>query len=119
DVEVLYVPLYSYEETLAAFEDSGGAGSVLKAYERIAQYITGAPLSPAAPDLVDRDRVRAYGSGKIVTAEPPPVAPLKIRAAPSEIRIESPADPTDFRNLPEQELQERAVRVLQGERIPQ
>jgi hypothetical protein len=40
DVEVLYIPIYSYEETLAAFRQRGGAASVLGAYEKITDYLS-------------------------------------------------------------------------------
>ena len=45
DTEVLSVPIYSYEETLAPFRDSGGAGSVLEAYRLFTRHLTAIDVS--------------------------------------------------------------------------
>ena len=55
-VEVLAVPIYSYEEILAPFRDSGGAGSVLEAYRHITRYLTGITVESKALFLSEEQR---------------------------------------------------------------
>ncbi len=65
--EVLGVPIYSYEEVLAPFRDSGGAGSVLEAYRHITRYLTGIQidLGRLQPSDEERNRVLANFAGVV------------------------------------------------------
>ncbi|MEN3534059.1 FxSxx-COOH system tetratricopeptide repeat protein [Microbispora sp. ZYX-F-249] len=58
-VEIPYKPFYAYEETLAAFGDAPGSpGSLLAAYERLTNVITGGRV-PSLPPL-DEDLRLSY-----------------------------------------------------------
>jgi MinD-like ATPase involved in chromosome partitioning or flagellar assembly/predicted acylesterase/phospholipase RssA len=70
EVEVLYVPIYSYEETLAAFRESGGVGSLLGAYERIAYHLSGHKVAELRVRPSDEARSRVLASFADVTAKP-------------------------------------------------
>lgn len=63
--EVLGVPIYSYEEVLAPFRDSGGAGSVLEAYRHVTRYLTGLQVDSKLlqPNEEQRSRVLAAFAG--------------------------------------------------------
>jgi len=75
-VEVLAVPIYSYEEILAPFRDSGGAGSVLDSYRHITRYLTGISVDSKALALSDEQRtsVLAMFAGSANPAQSAPAA---------------------------------------------
>jgi tetratricopeptide (TPR) repeat protein len=75
-VQVPYVPYFAYEETLAVFAPDTGPGSVLAAYERLAEYITGEPIvRPKLPEAL-----RARTARRFDRVNKPPVSSVLLRA---------------------------------------
>ena len=71
ETEVLGVPIYAYEEILAPFRDSGGAGSVLESYRQITRYLTGVQVdtSRLLPTDEQKNRILSAFAGIATSTE--------------------------------------------------
>jgi hypothetical protein len=71
ETEVLGVPIYAYEEILAPFRDSGGAGSVLESYRHITRYLAGVQVdtSRLLPTDEQKNRVVSAFAGIVSGTE--------------------------------------------------
>lgn len=96
ETEVLGVPIYSYEEILAPFRDSGGAGSVLEAYRHITRYVTGLEVNPKLLQPTDdqRSRILATFAGVVSGRE------ISVATKAEQLyQSFSPADREEFRRI--------------------
>lgn len=96
ETEVLGVPIYSYEEILAPFRDSGGAGSVLEAYRHITRHLTGLQVDPKLLQPTDEQRSRVLGAFAGVVSQKEASMATK---AEQVFQSFSPEDREEFRRI--------------------